>query len=200
MVYKIRVILDTKEDIFRDVEIKGKQTLWNLHLGIKSAFNLSGDELSTFNLLEEDGTIVKSVPLEDMSDEGDGEIMSDVYIDEAFENAGDKAQFQYGLLDLWEFFCELVEVNEETKGVNYPITVYRFGNAPLKAPSKSGGAGSKNKKSAMPLIDDDFGFEDDFGAGNSFADEDDDSFDDDEDDDYNDDVFDDEDDSEDDRI
>lgn len=200
MVYKIRVILDTKEDIFRDVEIKGKQTLWNLHLGIKSAFNLSGDELSTFNLLEEDGTIVKSVPLEDMSDEGDGEIMSDVYIDEAFEAAGDKAQFQYGLLDLWEFFCELVEVIDETKGVNYPITVYRFGNAPLKAPSKSGGAGSKNKKSAMPLIDDDFGFEDDFGAGNSFADEDDDSFDDDEDDDYNDDVFDDEDDSEDDRI
>nr|WP_314499362.1 hypothetical protein [uncultured Chryseobacterium sp.] len=199
MVYKIRVILDTKEDIFRDVEIKGKQTLWNLHLGIKSAFNLSGDELSTFNLLEEDGTIVKSVPLEDMSDEGDGEIMSDVYIDEAFESAGDKAQFQYGLLDLWEFFCELVEVNEETKGVNYPITVYRFGNAPLKAPSKSGsGAGSKNKKSAMPLMDDDFGFEDDFGGSGNFADEDD-SFDDEEEDDYNDDVFDDEDDSDEDR-
>lgn len=200
MVYKIRVILDTKEDIFRDVEIKGKQTLWNLHLGIKSAFNLSGDELSTFNLLEEDGTIVKSVPLEDMSDEGDGEIMSDVYIDEAFEKAGDKAQFQYGLLDLWEFFCELVEVNPETKGVNYPITVYRFGNAPLKAPSKSGsGAGSKNKKSALPLLEDDFGFEDDFAGGSTFVDEDD-SFNDDEDDDYNDDVFDDEDDSDDDRI
>ncbi len=40
MVYKIRVILDAKEDIFRDVEVKGKQTLWNLHLGIKSAFSL----------------------------------------------------------------------------------------------------------------------------------------------------------------
>ncbi|KFF00162.1 hypothetical protein IX39_05750 [Chryseobacterium formosense] len=193
MVYKIRVILDTKEDIFRDVEIKGKQTLWNLHLGIKSAFNLSGDELSTFNLLEEDGTVVKSVPLEDMSDDGDGEIMSDVYIDEAFESAGDKAQFQYGLLDLWEFFCELVEVVEETKGVNYPITTYRFGNAPLKAPTKNGSSGSKNKKSAMPLMDDDFSFDDDFGGSNNFADEDDD-FDDEEEEDYNDDVFDDEDD------
>ncbi|OCK53415.1 hypothetical protein BA768_02430 [Chryseobacterium sp. CBo1] len=193
MVYKIRVILDTKEDIFRDVEIKGKQTLWNLHLGIKSAFNLSGDELSTFNLLEEDGTVVKSVPLEDMSDDGDGEIMSDVYIDEAFESAGDKAQFQYGLLDLWEFFCELVEVVEETKGVNYPITTYRFGNAPLKAPTKNGSSGSKNKKSAMPLMDDDFSFDDDFGGSNNFVDEDDD-FDDEEEEDYNDDVFDDEDD------
>lgn len=190
MVYKIRVILDTKEDIFRDIDVKGKQTLWNLHLGIKSAFNLSGEELSTFNLLEEDGTIVKSVPLEDMSDDGDGEIMSDVYIDEAFEAAGDKAQFQYGFLDLWEFFCELVETIEETKGVNYPITTYRFGNAPLKAPVKNGkAAGAKNKKSAMPLMDDDFGFDDDFGASNNFADEDD-SFDDEEEDDYNDDVFD----------
>ena len=103
MVYKIRVILDAKEDIFRDIEVKGKQTLWNLHLGIKSAFSLQGEELSTFNLLEEDGTIVKSVPLEDMSDDGDGEIMSDVYIDEAFETTGSKTQFQYGLLDLWEF-------------------------------------------------------------------------------------------------
>jgi len=198
MVYKIRVILDAKEDIFRDIEVKGKQTLWNLHLGIKSAFSLQGDELSTFNLLEDDGTIVKSVPLEDMSDDGDGEIMSDVYIDEAFENVGDKAQFQYGLLDLWEFFCELIEVIEETKGVNYPITVYRFGNVPLKAPSKNGSAGGK-KKSAMPLVDDEFGFDDDFVAGGNFADEDDDSFDDDEEEDYNDDVFDDEDDNDDER-
>jgi hypothetical protein len=198
MVYKIRVILDAKEDIFRDIEVKGKQTLWNLHLGIKSAFSLQGDELSTFNLLEDDGTIVKSVPLEDMSDDGDGEIMSDVYIDEAFENVGDKAQFQYGLLDLWEFFCELVEVIEETKAVNYPITVYRFGNVPLKAPSKNGSAGGSKKKSAMPLADDEFGFEDDFGSGGNFSDEDD-SFDDEEEEDYNDDVFDDEDDNDDER-
>ncbi|UWX60924.1 plasmid pRiA4b ORF-3 family protein [Chryseobacterium oranimense] len=193
MVYKIRVILDAKEDIFRDIEVKGKQSLWNLHLGIKSAFSLQGDELSTFNMLEDDGTIVKSVPLEDMSDDGDGEIMSDVYIDEAFEKVGDKAQFQYGLLDLWELYCELVEIIEETKGVNYPITVYRFGNVPLKAPSRSGNAGGSKKRSAMPLMDDDFSFDDDFGGNTTFEDEDDDSFDDEEEENYNDDVFEDDD-------
>lgn len=189
MVYKIRVILDAKEDVFRDIEIKGKQTLWNLHLGIKSAFSLQGDELSAFNMLEEDGTIIKSVPLEDMSDEGDGEIMSDIYIDEAFQTTGDKAQFQYGLLDLWEFFCELVDTTEETPSVNYPITAFRFGNAPLKAPGKNGGAASgKGKKSVMPLMDDDFNFDDDFDSA-SFDDEDDDSFDDDEEVGYDDDNF-----------
>ena len=56
MIYKIRVILDTKDDIFRDIEIREKQTLWNLHLGIKSAFSLMGDDLSVFNILDKSET------------------------------------------------------------------------------------------------------------------------------------------------
>ncbi len=187
MIYKIRIILDTKDDIFRDIEIKDKQTLWNLHLGIKSAFSLQGDELSSYSILDNDGVVVKSVPLEDMSDDGDGEIMSDIYLNEAFVKVGDKGHFQYGLLDLWEFYIELVEISDEKPAVNYPITIFRFGNVPLKAPGKSGG--SKTKKSAMPLLEDDFGFEDDFGNA-SFEDEDDDNYDE-EVDDYADDVFDD---------
>lgn len=176
MVYKIRIILDAKEDIFRDIEIKGLQTLWNLHLGIKSAFSLQGEELSVINLLEEDGTVVKSVPLEDMSDEGDGEIMSDIYVEEAFEKVGDKAQFQYGLLDLWEFYLELVEITEEKPAVNYPITVFRFGSVPLKAPGKNSGAKAAKPEMLMTEDDEDgFDFDDDFGDAD-FDDEDDDVF------------------------
>lgn len=186
MIYKIRVILDAKDDIFRDVEIKDKQNLWNLHLGIKSAFSLMGDDLSVFNILDEDGTITKSVPLEDMSDDGEGEIMSDIYINEAFEKVGDKIHFQYGFMDLWEFFCELVETEDEKPAVNYPITVFRFGKVPLKAPSKST---SKNvMKSSTPLINDDFDeYDSNFSSG-SFADDDDDDFNDD--DDFEEDFFD----------
>lgn len=188
MVYKIRIILDAKENVFRDVEIKAKQTLWNLHLGIKSAFSLQGEELSAFNLLEEDGTIIKTVPLEDMSDDGDGEIMSDVYLDEAFEKVGDKVHFQYGFLDLWEFFCELIEIIHEKPAVNYPITVYRFGNVPLKAPKKSGAA----KKSAKPLMDVDFNDDlSEYDQGQDFGDEDDENFNDE--DEFDDNYFDEED-------
>ncbi|MGA9212035.1 IS1096 element passenger TnpR family protein [Kaistella sp.] len=183
MVYKLRIILDTKEDIFRDIEIKDKQNLWNLHLGIKSAFSLTGDDLSIFNILDEDGVVVKTVPLEDMSDDGEGEIMSDVYISEVFQKVGDKIHFQYGFMDLWEFFCELIEINDEKSVVNYPITVFRFGKLPLKAPSKTGSKAKRN--GVIPLPDDEFpSFEDEFKAS-SFEDEEEDDFD--EDDDYNDD-------------
>lgn len=188
MVYKIRIILDAKDDIFRDVEIKEKQNLWNLHLGIKSAFTLMGEDLSLFNILDEEGMVVKTVPLEDMSDDGDGEIMSDVYISEAFEEVGDKVHFQYGFMDLWEFFCELIEIIDEKPAVNYPITVFRFGNMPLKAPSKSGKKAPKN--SAIPLVDDFENFGENFNTGD-FADEDEDF--DDEEDDFDDDFFEEED-------
>lgn len=178
MVYKIRLILDIKDDVFRDIEIKGNQNLWNLHLGIKSAFSLLGEDLSVFNILDKDGVVVKSVPLEDMSDDGDGEIMSDVYISEAFEKIGDKIHFQYGFMDLWEFFGELVEIIDEKPAVNYPITVFRFGNMPLKAPSKSGAKNIKNDEISL-MEDDDFdNFDDSFDSGD-FDDAEDDGFEDD---------------------
>ena len=182
MIYKVRVILDTdnsKEQIFRDIEIKDKQTLWNLHLGIKSAFSLQGEELSSFYYADEDWSEGDAIPLEDMSDDGEGETMSDIYVKETFTKVGDKMHFKYGLLDLWEFFCELLEINEEKSAVNYPITVFRFGNVPLKAPGKSGGS-SLSKKSNLAVFndnfilpeedfssefdDDDYDDEDDFGS------------------------------------
>lgn len=188
MVYKIRVILDAKDTIFRDIEIKDKQTLWNLHLGIKSAFSLPGEELSSFYFSDDEWNEGQAVPLEDMSDDGDGEIMSDIYLNEGFQQVGAKMRFQYGFIDLWEFFCELLEINDEKPAVNYPITVYRFGNVPLKAPSKNGSDNGKGKKSAMPFMDDDFGdFDAEFKEEN-FDDEDNDYNDDEEETGYND-VF-----------
>lgn len=185
MIYKIRVILDAKDSVFRDIEIKEKQTLWNLHQGIKSAFSLKGDELSSFYHSDDEWTEGESIPLEDMSDDGDGEIMSDVYIKEAFLEKGSKMLFKYGFIDLWEFFCELQEIQEEKPAVNYPITVFRFGNMPLKAPAKKGG---KDIKPISTVDDFDDDFDADFTNTVSFE-EDDDDFNDEEEEDFNDEPF-----------
>lgn len=193
MVYKIRAILNAKETIFRDIEIKEKQTLWNLHLGIKSAFSLPGDELSSFYFSDDEWAEGRPVPLEDMSEDGDGEIMSDVYLKEGFPEVGAKMRFQYGFIELWDFFCELLQIAPEKPAVNYPITVYRFGNVPLKAPSKNGAANGKDKGSALAFLDDDF---DDFDDFKTTGFDDDDYNDEDDDDDYND-VFEEDEDDED---
>ena len=189
MIYKVRVILDThgsKDQIFRDIEIKDKQTLWNLHLGIKSAFSLQGEELSSFYYADEEWTEGEAIPLEDMSDDGDGETMSDVYLKEAFPKVGSKMHFKYGLIDLWEFFCELLEIADEKPSVNYPITTFRFGNVPLKAPGKSGSIAPSKKQNNIAMLDDDFGLiDDDFSS--DFSDD----YDEEDDDDFNDSYYDD---------
>ncbi len=59
-------------------------------MGLKVLSVCKVTNLSMFTILDEEGMEVKTVPLEDMSDDGDGEIMSDVYLMEAFEEVGDK--------------------------------------------------------------------------------------------------------------
>ncbi len=136
MIYKIRVFLDAKEDVFRDIEIKERQTLFTLYKGIISAFSLQGEELASFYELDEDGNQIKEIPLEDMSDDGTDETMADFYIKEAFVEQGDRMAFVYDFMEMWTFVAELVSIEDKPAVLNYPLTVYRFGSMPLKAPKK----------------------------------------------------------------
>lgn len=38
MIYKIRIILDAKDDVFRDIEIEDNKTLEDFHNAITQAF------------------------------------------------------------------------------------------------------------------------------------------------------------------
>ena len=69
MVYKFRVILDVKEDVFRDIIIQGEATLEDLHNVINQSFGFAGDEMASFYLT--DSMVVSSIkrisPLSDTS-------------------------------------------------------------------------------------------------------------------------------------
>ena len=54
MVYKIRVILDAKEDIFRDLAIDKKATLEDLHNTISQSFGFAGNEMASFYTCDEE--------------------------------------------------------------------------------------------------------------------------------------------------
>ncbi|MFA7447463.1 MAG: hypothetical protein WCY77_03415 [Weeksellaceae bacterium] len=137
MIYKIRVILDTKEDVFRDIEIRDKQTLFTLYKGIMSAFSLKGDELASFYESDENWEQGREIPLENMDETSGDDTMSDFYIYEAFSEVGSRMIFIYDYLDMWTFSVEVVAIEDKKAVLNYPLTVYRFGSMPLKAPKKT---------------------------------------------------------------
>ncbi len=136
MIYKLRVILDANEDIFRDIEIKANQSLGKLHEGIKSAFSLPGEEMASFYYADEDWNQLEEIPMEDMTDDGSGETMYDLNVKNVFLSPTDRMLYVYDFLHMWTFYVELQEILDVKPTANYPRTKFRFGKMPLKVPSK----------------------------------------------------------------
>lgn len=137
MIYKIRVILDTKDDVFRDIEIRDKQTLFTLYKGIMSAFSLQGEELASFYVSDADWNQGKEIPLENMDESNEDETMADFHINEVMPEVGSRMIFVYDYLDMWTFSVEVVAIEDKKAVLNYPLTVYRYGAMPLKAPKRN---------------------------------------------------------------
>lgn len=159
MIYKIRVILDTKDDVFRDIEIRDKQTLFTLYKGIMSAFSLPGEELASFYESDGEWNQGREIPLESMDEDQADETMADFYIQEAFPKVGSRMIFVYDYMEMWTFFVEVMAIEDKKAVLNYPLTVYRYGIVPLKAPKKSLDVISLEEDEEILVTDDDSAFD-----------------------------------------
>ena len=45
-------------------------------------------------------------------------------------------KFVYDFFEMWTFVAELISIEDKPAVLNYPLTVYRFGAMPLKAPKR----------------------------------------------------------------
>ena len=64
MIYKIRIIADTKEDIFRDIEIEKTFDLEELHLCIVNSFSLERGQMASFYKTDSEWTQGEEISLE----------------------------------------------------------------------------------------------------------------------------------------
>ena len=65
MVYKIRLILDTEENVLRDIVIGYNDTLEDLHNAITNAFGFYGTEMASFYLTDDKWNQGDEIPLFD---------------------------------------------------------------------------------------------------------------------------------------
>ena len=54
MVYRFRVVLDTVEDVFRDIEILKTNSLEDLHNVITQSFGFDGTEMASFYVSDDE--------------------------------------------------------------------------------------------------------------------------------------------------
>ena len=48
MIYRMRAILDTEEDVIRDFEIEASSSLEELHDALSQSFGFAGNEMASF--------------------------------------------------------------------------------------------------------------------------------------------------------
>jgi hypothetical protein len=160
MVYKFRIILDTEEEIFREIAKISSDTLEDLHNAIVNAFGFDGMEAASFYACDDKWTqLEEEISLFDMGDEpGGSKTMTNTAINSVLDEENTKIIYVYDFLNMWTFFIELAAIEERESGVTYPDLLFSHGILPDNVPTK-------NFSSTTVSNDDIYGeFEDDYNS------------------------------------
>ena len=135
MIYRFRAILDTEEDVFRDLEIEATATWEDLHNAINQSFGFDGAEVAAFYLSDDTWLQGEEFAQFDM---GEGEsqlrIMNETSLDSILSESQTRLIYVYDFLNMWRFLVELAEIAEPEDGVTYPNLMYVHGQIPDQAP------------------------------------------------------------------
>ncbi|MBT8263105.1 MAG: plasmid pRiA4b ORF-3 family protein [Bacteroidia bacterium] len=137
MIYRFRVILDTHEDVFRDIEIEGSSTFEDFHNTITQSFGFGGQEMASFYLSNELWDQGEEISLFDMGEKpGEVLVMSDTSLESLIDEDQTRLIYIYDFLSMWTFLVELAEIAEEEEGRSYPNLMFAHGQIPEDAPEK----------------------------------------------------------------
>ncbi|MGY5354409.1 IS1096 element passenger TnpR family protein [Wenyingzhuangia sp. IMCC45467] len=153
MIYKIRVILDTKEDVIRTLLVDSSNTLEELHKLIANVFGFNGQEMASFYRSDDDWSQGEEIPLFSMDDDPNALCMANTTIEQNIEDPEEKLIYVYDYMNMWTFYCELIEVTKTTTA-ELPKLILSIGNTPDEAPEKEFKA--EKEKDEFDLDDDDF--------------------------------------------
>lgn len=172
--FKFRVIMDTEQDVFRDIEIETESNFDSLHKAVLDAFDFEQGEMASFYLSDEEWSKGLEISLMDMGGvDEDSLSMSTTILSDMVMKPGDKILYVYDFMRMWIFYIELMEVKKDKPSTIYPRVALAFGDAPsqdskefqdmFEADVVGGGA------SDLDDVDDE---EDEFGEGDDIFDED----------------------------
>lgn len=137
MIYRFRIILDTEEDVFRDIEIQEEATLEEFHNVITQSFGFDGTEMASFYVSDEQWNQGEEISLFDMSDGNQPvRLMNETILDSVVNEASTRLIYIYDFLSLWTFMVELAEIAEFENGREYPNVMFTHGQLPENAPDK----------------------------------------------------------------
>ena len=133
--YKIRVILDTKEDVIRTLLVDDKKNLESLHLTIAKSFGFKGQEMASFFRTDEQWVQGEEIPLFNMAESGEGISMQTCILNSTLIEENSKLIYVYDFLNMWTFYVEVIQISSQEKE-GLPQIILTVGEIPDEAPKK----------------------------------------------------------------
>tara|TARA_B110000003_G_scaffold150939_1_gene151754 strand:- start:18131 stop:18637 length:507 start_codon:yes stop_codon:yes gene_type:complete len=129
---KFSIVLDHKQDVFREIEIDENDSLMLFHQIIVHSFQLSEGEMAAFYFTDDDWSQEDEIPLVSMDDSITE--MSQIKVKDVFKSPDSKMLYINDFLLLWRFMITVEQITENEKG-QQAKEVLKFGEMPLDAPS-----------------------------------------------------------------
>ena len=140
MKYNIRVILESKEDVIRDIEINSDCLLSELHYYLIECFDLNKNELASFYTTNDELEIIDEIPLVSFEDRSPN--MENTKLEIVLDEHNNNLIYVYDYMKMWRFLIEL-----KSKDVDFNIKkcVSKIGKMPKEAPEINFYKENKNK-------------------------------------------------------
>ena len=133
MQLKLRIILNVKEDVLRDIVIDSGTSLLELSKIISTEFGFDSSEISTFHNTDDNWEQLDEIKIFKIDDKD--EIMDNIPISNFFISKNDKLIFIYDFLNYWTFFIELHEIGDFINDDSKYFITNSIGEVPEEAPS-----------------------------------------------------------------
>ena len=129
MKYNIRVILESKEDVIRDIEINSNCLLSELHYYLIECFDLNENELASFYTTNNELEIIDEIPLVSFEDIGPN--MENTKLEIVLDEHNNNLIYVHDYMKMWRFLIEL-----KSKDIEFNIKkcVSKIGKMPKEAP------------------------------------------------------------------
>ena len=129
MKYNIRVILESKEDVIRNIEINSNCLLSELHYYLIECFDLNKNELASFYTTNNELEIIDEIPLISFKDRSSN--MQNTKLEVVLDEHSNNLIYVYDYMKMWRF---LIELKSKEEDFDFKKCLSKIGKMPKEAP------------------------------------------------------------------
>lgn len=139
-IYKLRVIFEENDDVYRDIEIKSGQTFEDFHNAIQDAYKFDKKHAASFFVSDDYWRKGQEITLrkEDLKLEEDEirkkvppkKLMAETKIAKHIDQPHQRFVYVFDSVAQWSFLIELMKIDSENPKNKYPVCVKSIGKEP----------------------------------------------------------------------